>query len=86
MGRESHHALLIKEYFQGLAAEHQHVEAQVELEAIDKVGVLHVLLHYIRLVPWDLTQVVRKEDTLTLTHAVWLHDEGEARLFAYAAG
>ena len=83
--RESYETLLIEENFEWLTGEDNHIETQIELQAVEKVRILHILLDNIDVVFGDLVNIVRQENAFPLTATVGFDNHREARFLALLA-
>ena len=85
MSGKTDEALLVKEYLERLAAEDEHIEPKVELEAVEEVRILHVLLHDVGVISRDRLDIMRQKDSLALTHAIGFDYHGETRFLIHLA-
>mmetsp|Transcript_83072 Transcript_83072/g.240409 ORF Transcript_83072/g.240409 Transcript_83072/m.240409 type:complete len:255 (-) Transcript_83072:340-1104(-) len=76
--RQPHQPLLMDEDAQWVAPDDQHIQAQIELEAVQQEGLVDVTLRDIRRreVHRHLLDITDEEDALALAPVVRLHDEG----------
>ena len=70
--RETSEPVLVDVETQGIDRGDGHVDAQVELEAVEEQGVVDVLTHYMGgALLRDLCELVRNYDTLALRGGCW---------------
>ena len=75
LGRKANEALVEEEDAQGVATKNKHVDAQVELEALDEEWLVQVTLYDAMLLSINSFVVTSEEDAFALRHRFWLNDK-----------